>query len=174
MEYSFLFFLYFYLERKLCNQHFFSLNKTERNRKKFGNFQKLLTQKSRCLSRYDRSLYICCVFQWDLNGNRCIWCCVQRSQGSFVGRKTFKNIKQSLPFHHPHGSTPSPGRLILTLKSSVSMRLLGTFTELISRAGLPSLTVASLELGVTNSMTGWVVPSSWLSTWWRRHVDTEC
>lgn len=53
--------------------------------------------------------------------------------------------------------------LKLTLKSSVSIRLLGTFTELTCKAG--PLTLLSLELGVTHSITGWVVPSSWLSTW---------
>lgn len=54
--------------------------------------------------------------------------------------------------------------MTLTLNRSVSMRLLGTLTELTCRAGPLSLTLPSLELGVTHSITGWVVPSSWLST----------
>lgn len=57
----------------------------------------------------------------------------------------------------------------LTLKSSVSMRLLGTFTELTCRAGPLSLMLESLELGLTQSITGWVVPSSWLSTWFKQY-----
>lgn len=61
----------------------------------------------------------------------------------------------------------------LTLKSSVSMRLLGTFTELTCRAGPLSLTLLSPELGVTHSITGWVVPSSWLSTWLPQHDMTD-
>lgn len=55
---------------------------------------------------------------------------------------------------------------LLTLKSSVSMSLLGTLTALTCRAGPLSLTPLSLELGVTQRITGWVVPSSWLSTWY--------
>lgn len=62
-------------------------------------------------------------------------------------------------FHHVPGL---PGRL--TLKSSVSISLLGTFTALTWRAGPLSLTLLSLEQGVTHTITGWVVPSSWLST----------
>lgn len=52
----------------------------------------------------------------------------------------------------------------LTLKSSVSMSLLGTLTALTWRAGPLSLALLSAELGVTHKSTGWVVPSSWLST----------
>lgn len=61
---------------------------------------------------------------------------------------------------------------ILTLKRSVSIRLLGTLTELICRAGPLSLTLLSLELGVTHNITGWVVPRSWLSTWYRPSIYT--
>lgn len=60
--------------------------------------------------------------------------------------------------------SPSSDSVTLTLNRSVSMRLLGTLTELTCRAGPLSLTLPSLELGVTHSITGWVVPSSWLST----------
>lgn len=45
------------------------------------------------------------------------------------------------------------------------MRLLGTLTELSCRAGPLSLAPPSPEPGDTHSITGWVVPSSWLSTW---------
>lgn len=43
------------------------------------------------------------------------------------------------------------------------MSLLGTLTALTWRAGPLSLTLPSPELGVTHRITGWVVPSSWLS-----------
>lgn len=52
----------------------------------------------------------------------------------------------------------------LTLNRSVSIRLLGTLTALTSREGPVSMVLLSPELGVTHSITGWVVPSSWLST----------
>lgn len=51
------------------------------------------------------------------------------------------------------------------------MSLLGTLTALTCRAGPLSLTLLSAELGVTHKITGWVVPSSWLSTY-RSHRDT--
>lgn len=59
---------------------------------------------------------------------------------------------------------------MLTLKSSVSMSLLGTLTALTCRAGPLSLMLLSLELGVTHRITGWVFPSSWLSTWKHPHA----
>lgn len=56
----------------------------------------------------------------------------------------------------------------LTLKRSVRMRLLGTLTELICRAApVSTMLLSLLEPGETQSITGWVVPRSWLSTWWR-------
>lgn len=53
----------------------------------------------------------------------------------------------------------------LTLKRSVSIRLLGTLTALTCRAGPESTVVLSVETGVTDSKTGWVEPRSWLSTY---------
>lgn len=67
---------------------------------------------------------------------------------------------------HVDGCRPD-GRL--TLKSSVSMSLLGTLTALTWRAGPLSLTLLSADVGVTHKITGWVVPSSWLSTY---HTET--
>lgn len=62
-----------------------------------------------------------------------------------------------------------------TLKSSVSMRLLGTLTALTRRAGPESTTtLLSVELGVKHSITGCVVPRSWLSTWRIDQREGKC
>ena len=53
---------------------------------------------------------------------------------------------------------------VVTLKRSVSMSSLGTLTALTCRVGLVSTALSSLQMGVTHRVTGWVVPSSWLST----------